>query len=160
MNHILRIVSLSIVGLLLLCCGGCGVVWIPVIERCPGPVRAVQVRDDVTNTPIASAGMERLAVKPGADGVFAVEGRHYLAGWQWLFPLFSWASYGDFKYHGHGTILTAWAPGYSVASLRIPAGIASRDLATQSDSDARFELDPAGKLLVFLRPAGTGSRAK
>ena len=171
----------------LLICGGCGLVWFPMLQQCPGPVREVRVCDPVTGAPIRHSNVywlvvpheykgypcdgrqfwisvndlesshenrekERIYGQRIAEGRFRLDSKLLLAGWQWLWPLWSWATSGDFEYHGYATEIIVTAPGYAPGRILFAAGLDRRTFSEHADGDAEYRLGDRGVLSMFLQP--------
>ena len=91
-----------------------------------------------------------------ADGRFQLDGKQFLAAWQWLWPL-AWEGYGDFNYHGHVTQIYASAVGYGTDSILFAGGLDRHTFATHVSSDGVYEMGDKGVLKMFLRPNATTS---
>ena len=137
-------------------CGGCGLLWLPALETVPSPVRKVAVRDENTRAIIPSAGVtcRIISVDTKTDlfhksefhlwdeprevgrisvtrenGLFVLHGRLLLAGWQDLWPLFSWATAGDWHYHGYRAKIVVSARGYVSEEVEFPSDASPSEFA-------------------------------
>jgi|GEM_PF-4095791 len=87
------------------------------------------------------------------DGEFRLNAKTLLAGWQWLWPLWSWATYGDFEYHGHATEIVASAVGYHPARILFATDLLPSAFRTHAKCTSDFLLSDDGVLTIFLQSA-------
>lgn len=85
-----------------------------------------------------------------SDGEFRLDAKPLLAGWQWLWPLWSWATYGDFEYHGHAEIV-ALADGYRPARILFATDLLPPAFRTHAKCTSDFLLSDDGVLIIFLQ---------
>jgi hypothetical protein len=129
---------------------------VPVSHKGPFETRPRSIKASERYDWNPTDGGDRLTVTRVGESRFALASRSMLGWWQCLWPLWSWATAGDWQYHGHATRIVASAPGYAPQMIQYEAGESSAAFkAMQGDQALIFDLKPFSATTQKVEPGRT-----